>query len=214
MSEIKAVILCDGRKPPKSKIIACAGQADLFIAADGGANIAHKLGLIPDFIIGDLDSYSPITGMDESVTVIRDSDQETNDLEKALTLAIDHEVSSTHVFGAFGRRPDHALKNLSVLKKFNNRFTELKFIDNYGEMFLLPKKFTTSLPAGIIVSLIPLSGTVEGITTTGLKYSLQNEPLTIGLRDGTSNETVDEIIEITYEKGDLLFFITSKNESH
>lgn len=214
MSEISAVILCDGRKPPKSKIIASVSQADLFIAADGGANMAHELGLIPDFIIGDLDSYSPDIEMDESVTVIRDTDQETNDLEKALMLAIHHEVSRAHVFGAFGRRPDHALKNLSVLKKFNSRFTEFKFIDNYGEMFLLPRKFTAGLPAETTVSLIPLSGTVEGVTTTGLKYSLQDEPLTIGLRDGTSNETVDEIIEITHKKGDLLLFIASKNESH
>lgn len=214
MNEISAVILCDGRKPPKSKIIVSVSQFDLFIAADGGANIAYELGLIPDFIIGDLDSFSPMNEIGESVTVIRDPDQETNDLEKALILAIRREVTKTHVFSAFGRRPDHALKNLSVLKKFNSRFTELKFIDNHGEMFLLPKKFTASLPAGTTVSLIPLSGTVEGITTTGMKYALQDELLAIGVRDGTSNETVDEIIEITHEKGDLLFFIASKNESH
>lgn len=214
MSKISAVILCDGRKPPKDKIIASISQSDLFIAADGGANIALAFGLKPDFIIGDLDSYVPAGEDDESVTVIRDSDQETNDLEKALMLAIHHDVSRTHIFGAFGRRPDHALKNLSVLKKFNNRFSEIKFIDNYGEMFLLPKFFTTELPAGTTISLIPLSGTVDGIITNGLKFPLHNESLTTGVRDGTSNETVDEIIEITHEKGDLLLFIEVKNESH
>jgi thiamine pyrophosphokinase len=211
MTEIRAVILCDGRKPPKKLITASIAQAAYFIAADGGANSARKLNLEPDYIIGDLDSYKP--AREETSTVIRDADQETNDLEKALSLALRKGVTHIRVFGAFGRRPDHALKNISVLKQYNNRFTELKFVDNYGEMFLLPESYTEHLPVGTRVSLIPLTGSVEGITTHGLKYALHGESLEVGVRDGTSNETVDEKIVITHEKGDLLLFIASKQEN-
>ncbi len=211
MTEIRAVILCDGRKPPKKQITASVAQAVYFIAADGGANSARELNLEPDFIIGDLDSYKPV--QDETSTVIRDSDQETNDLEKALSLALRKGVTHTRIFGAFGRRPDHTLKNISVLKQYNHHFTELKFIDNFGELFLLPKSYTALLPVGTMVSLIPLTGCVDGITTYGLKYPLHGESLEMGVRDGTSNETVDEKIVITYEKGDLLLFIASKTEN-
>jgi thiamine pyrophosphokinase len=51
--------------------------------------------------------------------VIKDPDQQTNDLEKALLYAIKMECSSAVVFGATGQRADQTVKNLSVLKQFN-----------------------------------------------------------------------------------------------
>ena len=38
-------------------------------------------------------------------------------------------------------------------------------------------------------------------------YPLDNDVLRNGVRDGTSNETVQEQIHISHEKGDLLVFI-------
>jgi thiamine pyrophosphokinase len=202
-----AVILCDGRKPPKKRFIASVEKSGLFIAADGGANIANKLNIKPDVIIGDFDSYEPDES--ESRIIIRDTDQETNDLEKALNYALDHEIDDVEIFGAFGQRLDHTLKNLSVLKRFKDRFRKITFIDKYGTSFLLPSHFTARLPVGTTISLYPLTGSVEGITTRGLEFSLNQEKLEIGERDGTSNRTLDEQIEITHEKGDLLIFIAT-----
>jgi thiamine pyrophosphokinase len=33
--------------------------SDLIICADGGANYAHEMGLIPAYIVGDMDSIRP-----------------------------------------------------------------------------------------------------------------------------------------------------------
>jgi thiamine pyrophosphokinase len=212
MTDNSAVILCDGRKPPKKEFIASVRTAGLLIAADGGANIARKLNIIPDVIIGDFDSYVPVD--QEGVTMIKDLDQETNDLEKALSLAFDRGIERVQVFGAFGQRLDHTLKNLSVFKKFNSRFDELIFIDKYGKSILLPEYYTANLPIGTTVSLYPLKGKVEGITTIGLEFPLNHEDLEIGVRDGTSNKTIARKIEITHEKGDLLMFIATNGKDH
>ena len=58
--------------------------------------------------------------------------------------------------------------------------------------------------AGTPISLIPI-GQVDGITTKNLKYSLDNESLTMGYRSGSSNEALsDGIVSITHSSGDLL----------
>ncbi|SRR5690554_1126686 len=209
---MKAVILCDGQIPPSGLIEPAVQEADLFIAADGGANTARDLGLEPDLITGDLDSY--VYHPEESNKIIRDSDQETNDLEKALSLAEQRGARRVVVYGATGKRLDHTLKNLSVLKKYLPRFDDLRYMDQYGEILLLPKTFRRRVPPGTVLSLFPLSGAVSGITTRGLRYPLHGETLENGVRDGSSNEAVSEQIEITHEKGDLLLFIVTHPDNH
>lgn len=199
---MKAVILCDGDIPQKTRIERELSDAELLIAADDGANRAKELGFQPDVIIGDLDSYM-VTG-NEKALVIKDEDQETNDLEKALSYALKKSASSVIVFGATGKRLDHTLKNLSVLLQFDSRFSSLVFIDDYAVLRVIHSPFKDSFEVGTVISLFPLSGKVEGITTSGLKYPLRDEALENGIRDGSSNEAVEETVEIKFKKGDLL----------
>ena len=208
---MKAVILCDGALSKKTSVKDKVSQSDLFIAADGGAKHARQLSLQPDVIIGDLDSYNP--DGNETAEVIHDADQETNDLEKALYYAKKQGCTHITVFGATGQRLDHTLKNLSVMKQFNNQFDSLVFKDHYSEIRLIRSPFSEQFPVGTSISLFPLSGRVEGITTKGLKYPLKNEFLENGVRDGTSNQTVEKKVEIEFKNGDLLLFINHNNRS-
>ncbi len=207
---MNVVILCDGNPPRPEQLKEALKHSSLFIAADGGAFIAKSMGVEPEIIIGDLDSYSK-TGK-EQASVIHDPDQETNDLEKALAYAFKKEGKNVVVFGATGKRLDHTLKNLSVLKQFNHQFETLVFKDKYSVVFLLPKNFETELPLQTTVSLFPLSGKVEGVTTTGLKYAMSNGTLENGIQDGSSNLTTEKKIEIVHKKGDLLIFINHKTD--
>ncbi len=202
---MKTLILCNGLPPSAQLFEECRNWADYFIAADGGGNIAHSFNALPDIVIGDLDSFNyPDT---ESYKIVFDPDQETNDLEKALNRALEEEAKEVIVLGATGKRLDQTLKNLSVLKQFNNKFNSLIYRDNYGDTFLLSNNFRKELEPGTQVSLFPLSGKVTGIHTEGLKFSLTDEKLMNGVRDGSSNEVVSSPVEITHEKGDLLMFI-------
>ena len=199
------LILCNGLAPSESLFEETCKWADYFIAADGGANTARSLGIEPDVVIGDMDSYSP--SPDDDFEAIKDPDQYSNDLEKALGLAADKKADKVIVLGAIGKRVDQTLKNLSVLKQFNNKFEELLFRDDYGDLKLIESSYSAELKIGTTVSLFPLSGKVTDIKTEGLMYPLDNEALENGVKDGSSNEVVSSPVSITFEEGDLILFV-------
>ncbi|MFO8029887.1 MAG: thiamine diphosphokinase [Cyclonatronaceae bacterium] len=203
---MRVLILANGLEPSAELLGSLRSRCDRFLAADGGGNVALRLGFEPDAVIGDMDSFrQPHNFAGE---VLRDPDQESNDLEKALQHARSLEAGRVDVLGATGKRLDHALKNLSVMQQFSPFFDHLLFFDDLLCSRILPRLFTISLPVGHLVSLFPLSGRVDGIVTEGLKYPLCDEPLENGRRDGSSNETTEEMIRIRHRSGALLFMTT------
>jgi len=205
-----AVILCNGQPPKRDQIVQSLKDTDLFIAADGGGNTARNMSLSPDIVIGDLDSYQH-NEMDQW-DVIEKASQNFNDLEKALDFALLKNVTHAIVFGATGLRLDHTVKNLSVLKQYHNQFESIFFRDQYCDVKIIDSPFVETLPIHTSVSLFPLSGIVSGVTTRGLKYELNDDTLKNGVYDGSSNLTVTPKIEITFESGDLLFFVNHKSD--
>lgn len=206
----KVLILCNGNPPSEHLLRQCRANADYFIAADGGGNIALQFGTAPDVIIGDLDSFKK--SGEHSFEIIFEPDQESNDLEKALNLAQKERGTHVNILGATGLRVDQTLKNLSVLKQFNDQFEELRIKDNFGEIRILESPFYEEIEIGTLVSLFPLSGKVSGISTMGLKYPLKDESLENGIRDGSSNEVVENPVQITHKSGDLLMFIARESD--
>lgn len=202
---LNTLIMCDGRPPSKSLFSKWYEWADYVIAADGGTQVIRSLNAEPDVAIGDMDSFHP--DGTEDFEVITNPDQETNDLEKALAWAAQKQAKNITVLGATGRRLDHTLKNISVLKQFDPRFEELIFRDDYGDLVLLPRQYSTELPIHTALSLFPLSGVVLGIVTEGLKYPLKDEQIENGVRDGSSNQVVSNPVTITHREGDLLLFV-------
>lgn len=200
-----AVIVSNGFPPTKELLESEVEKAELVIGADGGGNKILNHGFTPHFVIGDLDSFQDPENAD--FEIILDEGQETNDLEKALSLALEKKAKTCTVLGSFGKRMDHALKNLSVLKKFDDHFKTLIYKDEVFEAFLATGSTNMKVGEGRIVSLFPVSGEVRGITTKGLKYPLDDETLKNGERDGTSNETVEDEFSITVGEGDLIVFV-------
>jgi len=201
----KCVIICDGELSSKEAISKELTDSGLLIAADGGALALAEMNITPDVIIGDFDSYQP-TGNEQAV-VIEDPDQETNDLEKSLNYAKRKSANHAVVFGATGKRLDHTLKNLSVLLQFHPKFNHIVFKDRYSTMEIVLSPFKRNFQPGTSISLFPLSGTVEGITTKGLKFPLTKGTLKNGFQDGSSNQTVKKEVEIEFKKGDLLLLV-------
>ena len=205
------LILCNGEPPSPELLSRYHSRTDYLIAADGGGDVALAMGYKPDVVIGDLDSFKK--DQQTSFEIIHKTDQETNDLEKALELALRKQGTDVSILGATGRRLDQTLKNLSVLKQFDKSFDEISLIDNYGKIQLLPNRFRQEIPVGTTLSLFPLSGRVNGITTSGLQYSLSNEALENGVRDGSSNKVVSNPVRIIHTSGDLLLFTAHQTEA-
>lgn len=201
-----ALIYCNGERLSKSLFRDVSEHTDFYIGADGGAYHLLCHGVSPDVIIGDLDSFK--LKAPEETKLLKSTDQETNDLEKALLFAEEEKMEEVLIAGATGLRLDHTLKNISVLLQFQGRFKSLKLIDDFGFHFIAEKNLKLKTRLHQIVSLFPVSGKVNGITTKGLKYPLKNETLQNGVRDGSSNEATGEEVEINFSDGALLISVS------
>jgi thiamine pyrophosphokinase len=202
------VILGNG-EPPSAGLFAEVMAGDpLLLAADGGANTASRLGRIPDWVIGDLDSADPagLAGVAVERRVRVDADDTGTDLQKALGLARRLGVAAVDLLGCTGRRVDHTLWNLSLLRTWDEEM-RLRFLDDYCETRLIRSQVRFRAPLGQRLSLCPLAGPVTGIHTQGLRFPLRGEGLIPGVRDGISNEVTADPVEISVADGDLLLVI-------
>jgi thiamine pyrophosphokinase len=205
----RALIICNGEMPSSRTLRSLVDGADFVICADGGANKARRLGVVPDLIIGDLDSITAETKrFFRRVKFIRDENQNNSDLEKALDFVLSKRVTEILVIGATGGRTDHTLSNLSIVGKYHRK-ANITMKDRTCEIAVIDRRISFDAAIGEIVSLLPL-GRCQGIRTKGLKYPLRNESLELGVREGTSNEVAASPVEIGLKKGKLLLFRIGK----
>jgi len=202
------LIVCNGEPPPVPLLRQRAQEATLRIAADGGLYHMIATSVLPDILVGDLDSANE--PYPDGIKVIHKPDQETNDLEKALDVALEHGESDILVLGATGLRLDQTLKNLSVLQRYHGLFRNIVFEDAVNTIRILGKDTELSWPIGTVISLFPISGIVEDIVTEGLRYPLMNEQLKNGHRDGSSNVIDQYPARIQYGSGSLLLIVNHK----
>lgn len=193
---------------PKIKIIKeHLKKASFIVAADGGANHLRKIRVIPDLIIGDLDSVSKgsLKYFTKHNTLIKKvTDQNKTDFEKSLIYCLNSGKKSITVFGAVSLRADHTLNNYSVLKRYYKKL-EIKLITDDFEIFFVKGNFESAYKKGEIVSLLAMPK-ASGIRTTGLEYSLKDESLEFGKREGALNRSVSDKIKISFKTGSLLLF--------
>lgn len=201
-----ALIICNGEMPSQKLLAPLLKKKPFIICADGGANKARAFNILPDFIIGDLDSITQKTRYYfSSVPIVHNSDQNSTDLEKALDHLLVNSFSSATIIGATGDRPDHTMSNFSILMKYHRKLS-LQFFDERCTAEIAHKKIRFKAEIGQQISVLPM-GRCTGIITQGLKFPLKNETLELGVREGTSNEAVKNIITITMKTGSLLLFI-------
>lgn len=146
------------------------------IAADGGLENCHKMGVIPNLIIGDLDSApQELLKQYSSVKTLKyPREKDKTDLEIAVEKAIDTGAVNIVIFAALEKRIDHSLYNLNLLRRHPTR---LSIESEFESVFVVDRPTTAACAAGSTISLLPLFGPVEGISSKGLKWELNNQTL-------------------------------------
>ena len=203
----KCIILANG-KPPQKGIISLFKRRgfNTLICADGGANSAMKMNLIPDVIIGDLDSIS-IKALREfrSVsTVIEIKSQNDTDVEKCLKYTIKKGFSEALLMGVTGNRLDHTFCNLGIVLKF---FPQINISLVAEDSFLKPVKGNVEIKTfiGETISFYGIDKKTK-ITSSGLKYQLKNVSLPFGIKESTSNVATKKNVDLKISKG-IIFVI-------
>ncbi len=198
----KCIILANG-KPPKKSVITFFQKRgyDKLICADGGSNSALKMKLVPDVIIGDLDSISSEALKEfKSVSkIIRLKRQNDTDVEKCLKYAISHKYAEALLVGATGNRLDHTFCNLGIVFKY---FHQIKISLIAEDSFLKAYSGNVELKTfpGETISLYGISPKTK-ITSEGLKYELKNVALPFGVKESTSNISKKNLVKLKISNG-------------
>ncbi|MFA4917399.1 MAG: thiamine diphosphokinase [Syntrophales bacterium] len=178
------------------------------ICADGGARHLQSLGLIPDAIIGDMDSLS---SDDEKYfeelgsRIIRyPGKKDETDTQLALEYALEMNPEEVWVFGALGGRIDHTLANISLLVLGAKRNIKIKLIDEWCEVSVVTGPIVIEGEAGQTVSILPLSSVVTGINLEGFEYPIKDGTMEIGKPYGVSNRLIGNRGVISIDSGYLL----------
>lgn len=207
----KCIIIANGKSPTKKVVDYFVNKGfSAIICADGGANSAKKIGIIPNFIIGDLDSISlsTLNYFKNKSTIIQIKRQNDTDVEKCLKFAIKKGFKEAILLGVTGDRLDHTICNLGIVIKF---FNIIKILLAAESSFLTPinKMTTFKSKIGETISIYGFDKKTK-ITSSGLKYKLNNTMLPFGIKESTSNVTVSNIVELNV-KGGIVFVIRDFN---
>ena len=199
-----ALILADGDGPSRGELDqAWPGWADrvgLVVAADGGARLAGPLGVRIDRWVGDGDSLGEdaLDALAATGVPIERArpDKDESDTELAVAAALREGAEGIVIVGGLGgRRIDHALANIGLLAMPELIGHDAVILDGQSRLSLIRAPDAAGSPAtqdlpgpvGATISLLPLGPGVQGVTTHGLAYPLDDEPLPPGGARGLSN---------------------------
>ncbi|MCD8123283.1 MAG: thiamine diphosphokinase [Clostridiales bacterium] len=186
---------------------------DVMIAVDGGLEPASELGMIPDYIVGDFDTVSPMVlerfrANPHIVWEQHKPEKDETDTELARSLAVSLGVDEMVFLGATGGRLDHMLGNIHALYECLKKGIHAEIIDRQNRLYLLDKahRFDRDRQWGKYVSFLPYTEVVQGITLCGFRYPLEGKDIRRGEEVGlcVSNEIVEETACIRFERGILI----------
>lgn len=207
---MKVVIFANGDFMPNLHSSVALRQAELVIAADNGARYCLEHGILPDVLIGDLDSLSPQILQElqvaETEIIQHPTDKSVTDLELALDYTLHRGVSHVTILGGLGGRWDMSLANIFLLSHPKYYQLAIMIIGHDHLLYIINPNHPLQLVgrAGDTISLLPLTPVVNGIETSNLRYPLNKEALHASSTRGISNMLINSEGYITLDEGVLL----------
>ncbi len=190
-------------------------QADVIICCDAGMHHAKALGITPDYIVGDFDSITPevLEEYRKAGISIRQFPTHKNetDMQLGMLLALELGATEMTLIGGIGSRFDHTLANAHLLLYLRKKGIQAVLLNEKNRVVLIDKEIILHGQAGELVSTIPLSMQVKGLTLEGLEYPLHHYDL--ALDDelvAVSNVMLGQTAKVSITDG-YLFVIQSKD---
>ena len=190
---------------------------DLLIAADSGMNFLYRNSIVPDVIAGDFDSADAASfeniSKNGNVEILRlNPMKDDTNTEFVIREAIRRGATDITLLGATGTRLDHVIGNVHLLGIGLQENVQIQLIDECNRIRMISGMFELKKEEqyGDFVSLLPIDGSVKGVTLKGFKYPLKNAVIPSFSSLGISNEIVEEIAFIEAREG-VLLVIESKD---
>ncbi len=205
---MRAVVVANGPLPTHPFCQHLVEDNDLVICVDGGAGKALALGLMPEVVIGDMDSLEAPLREQLRAKGCRfieyPSRKDETDSELAIRHALSLGATEIIMLGMLGARIDHSLANIMLLTLPELEQVKVRLVEGCQEVFVIRDEILIEGMPGDTLSLLPLSGDVVGVRTEGLEYPLHYGTLRFGAARGVSNVLTASRAKITVGSGLLL----------
>ncbi|MFA6359106.1 MAG: thiamine diphosphokinase [Dysgonamonadaceae bacterium] len=195
------VIIANGEFPTHPEPLSYIENANRIICLDGALEACLKNNITPEAIVGDGDSISSALRKQYAHLLHIFTDQETNDLTKAVTYCVKNGFLTIKVIAATGKREDHTLGNISLLLDYMSD-CEIEMITDYGIFTPISSTTVFESIAGQQVSIFNFDRTP--ISSHNLKYPL-NKYVLDNLWKGTLNESLGKTFTVVTEGKTLVY---------
>lgn len=196
---------------------------DYVVAADAGFAACLELGIHPDLLVGDFDTFGRenienyLDDPKYQVDIHKPEKDET-DTELAFRRIREEGFTEVDVLGVLGGRIDHEISNIHLLVHEIKKGLRANCYDSRNRIYILDSEsrkeynFSRSSQYGKYVSFLPITESVKGITLTGFKYPLKDKDISILENPSlcVSNEVQDEEAVILINEG-ILICVESKD---
>jgi len=200
---VLGLVFTGGEGPSRDAIEKELKEADLTAAADSGLLLAERLGVVPDLIVGDMDSIPDpdiLRRYPDSELQVFARDKDYTDTELAIEALRGRGCSRVGVIGGGGGRLDHLLGIFSLFHRENAPdfwFTAKE------ELVLVRTRIRIDGWKDRRVSFFPVGGSGAAMTSRGLKWPLDALSWKVG-DIGVSNVVSGEIAEVVMKTGRLV----------
>ncbi len=200
----KTVVVADGSFPVHEIPLGYLRDADVIVCCDGGTGSLVNCGMVPDAIVGDMDSLSEDLTVRFADRIYVDKTQETNDLTKAIMWCHNSGYNDIVIVGATGKREDHTVGNISLLAEYS-KYVNVMMVTDTGIFMPYHGSSIISASPGQQVSVFSIKPETE-ITSVGLKYALNKRKLG-NWWEATLNESLGDYFELRFTVGPVLVFL-------
>jgi len=215
MLENRAVIFANGLLTDLDAARRILLPGDVLFAADAGASHILHLGLLPALVVGDLDSLSCEEQQElktAGVQLVRyPQDKDLTDLELTINSVLEEGYKNLLIIAALGGRLDMTLSNLNLLVRPDLLELDVSLDDGIEHIFVVKQKTLIKGQVGDTVSLLPWGGPAEHVSTSGLRWPLNNAHLELYESRTISNEMLSDQAEIRIGSGLLLGIHTRRS---
>ena len=199
--EHRTVILAAGDFPRKggaawtllaaaTRVVCCDGAADAY---------RRRFRRWPDVIVGDLDSLLRLPSrVSRPPSLVRVSDQDTNDMEKAMAYCAKQNWRDPVVVGATGKREDHTLGNVFRALDYG-----CEIVTDLGRFVPVCGKAAFKVVKGAAVSIFAPDPKTR-MTSKGLEWPLDNVTFK-NLYCATLNRATGSRVTLTATRPVLVF---------
>ena len=202
----RIIILADGEFPKHPIPLSLLKAAEYIVCCDGSTEKLLNSGLKPNAIVGDMDSLPENLQQKYASIIHKDSEQEHNDLTKAILFSLKQEPTSIAIIGATGIREDHTIGNISLLSHYKTLTNiPIELYTDTGKFFPISKSAAIDAPLGSKVSIFSLDTSIH-IVSEGLRYPLDNVVFDSWWK-ATLNETTQNPFKLTFEQGRVILYL-------